>query len=41
VRIGWVTQSKYANVMYGVNRENKYVSKLIAFFNDTGYISQL
>jgi len=41
VRIGWVTQSKYANVMYGVNRENKSVSKLIAFFNVTGYISQL
>ncbi len=40
VRIGWVTQSKYANVMYGINRENKYVGRLIEFFNDTGYIGQ-
>ncbi len=40
VRIGWVTQSKYANVMYGINRENEYVNKLIEFFNDVGYIGQ-
>ncbi len=40
VKIGWVTQSKYANVMYGINRDNKYVSELIDFFNDVGYIGQ-
>lgn len=40
VRIGWVTQSKYANVMYGINRENSYVSRLIEFFNDVGYTVQ-
>jgi hypothetical protein len=40
VRIGWVTQSKYANVMYGINRENRYVSRLIEFFNDVGYTGQ-
>jgi predicted transcriptional regulator len=40
IKIGWVTQSKYANVMYGINRENKYVSELIEFFNDVGYIGQ-
>jgi predicted transcriptional regulator len=40
VRIGWVTQSKYANVMYGINRENSYVNRLIEFFNDVGYIGQ-
>jgi predicted transcriptional regulator len=40
VKIGWVNQSKYANVMYAVNRENKYVRELIAFFNDVGYIGQ-
>jgi hypothetical protein len=40
VRIGWVTQSKYANVMYGLNRENSYVSRLVEFFGDTGYIGQ-
>jgi hypothetical protein len=40
VRIGWVTQSRYANVMYIINRENRYVSRLIEFFNDVGYIGQ-
>jgi DNA-binding transcriptional ArsR family regulator len=40
VKIGWVTQSKYANVMYGINRDNKYVSELLQFFNDVGYIGQ-
>jgi DNA-binding transcriptional ArsR family regulator len=40
VNIGWVTQNKYANVMYGINRDNKYVSELIDFFNDVGYIGQ-
>lgn len=40
VRIGWVTQTKYANVMYGINRENVYVSRLIEFFSDIGYIGQ-
>ncbi|MDQ3836618.1 MAG: hypothetical protein M3270_06765 [Thermoproteota archaeon] len=40
VNIGWVTQSKYANIMYGINRENKYVSELIRFFNEVGYIEQ-
>ncbi|MEW6604473.1 MAG: hypothetical protein AB1351_07255 [Thermoproteota archaeon] len=40
VRIGWVTQSKYANVMYSLNRENKMVSRLIEFFNEVGYTGQ-
>ena len=40
VKIGWVTHNKYANVMYGINRDNKYVSELIEFFNDVGYIGQ-
>jgi DNA-binding transcriptional ArsR family regulator len=40
VNIGWVTQSKYANMMYGLNRENNYVKELIDFFNDVGYIGQ-
>jgi DNA-binding transcriptional ArsR family regulator len=38
VKIGWVTQSKYANVMYGLNRDNKYVTDLMEFFKDVGYI---
>jgi DNA-binding transcriptional ArsR family regulator len=40
VKIGWVTQSKYANVMYGINKDNKYVNGLIDFFSNVGYISQ-
>lgn len=40
IRIGWVTRSKYANVMYGINHENKYVSLLMEFFNDVGYVGQ-
>lgn len=40
IKIGWVTQTKYANVVYGLNRENKYVSRLVEFFNDVGYIGQ-
>jgi predicted transcriptional regulator len=38
VEIGWVNQRKYANMMYAINRENKYVRELIEFFNDVGYI---
>jgi hypothetical protein len=40
LRIGWVTQTKYANVMYDINRENSYVGRLIEFFNDVDYIGQ-
>jgi DNA-binding transcriptional ArsR family regulator len=40
VNIGWVTQSKYASIMYGINRENEYVRRLIEFFNDIGYLGQ-
>jgi predicted transcriptional regulator len=39
VKIGWVIEKRYANVMYEVNRENKYVDSLIRFFNDVGYIT--
>jgi DNA-binding transcriptional ArsR family regulator len=38
LKIGWVTQSKYANIMYAINRNNRYVSELIEFFNNVGYI---
>ncbi|MDQ3961305.1 MAG: hypothetical protein M3230_02360 [Thermoproteota archaeon] len=38
LKIGWVTQSKYASIMYGINRDNKYISELIEFFNGVGYI---
>ena len=38
LKIGWITQSKYANIMYGINRDNTYVSELIEFFKNVGYI---
>ncbi|MDP8889346.1 MAG: hypothetical protein M3M89_06960 [Thermoproteota archaeon] len=38
VKIGWVNQSKYANIVYGINRDNKFVSELIEFFKGVGYI---
>ncbi len=40
VKIGWVNQTKYANIMYGLNRENKYVNRLVEFFNEVGYTGQ-
>jgi DNA-binding transcriptional ArsR family regulator len=40
VKIGWVNQMKYANVMYGLNRENKYVNRLVEFFKEVGYTGQ-
>lgn len=40
VKIGWVTQSKYANMMYGLNRENELLSRLIEFLNEVGYTDQ-
>ena len=40
VRLGWVNQNRYANVMYSVNMENPYVCKLINFLRDVGYVGQ-
>ncbi|NOJ27914.1 MAG: hypothetical protein DA330_07905 [Nitrososphaera sp.] len=40
VKIGWVRQVKYANAMFGLNVENEYVSALLLFFRQTGYIGQ-
>ncbi len=40
IKIGWVKQAKYANIVYGINRENKYVGRLLEFFNDVGYTGQ-
>lgn len=38
LRIGWVRQARYASVVYGLNAENEYVSRLVQFFRDTGYV---
>jgi len=40
IKIGWVKQAKYANVVYGINREDKYIGRLLEFFSDVGYTGQ-
>jgi hypothetical protein len=40
VRLGWVNQTRYANVMYSINMENPYVSKLVDFLREVGYVGQ-
>lgn len=41
IKIGWVSESKLANMMYSINRENEYVNHLTEFFVDVGYIGKL
>lgn len=41
IKIGWVSESKLANMMYSINRENEYVNHLTKFFADVGYIGKL
>jgi len=40
VEIGWVRETKYANVLYGLDLENEYVARLVQFFRDVGYTGQ-
>jgi hypothetical protein len=40
IKIDWVRETKLANTMYSVNRENEYVSHLASFFRAVGYIGQ-
>jgi hypothetical protein len=40
IKIGWVRQTKYANVTYALNGDNEYVAKLMQFFKDVGYAGQ-
>ncbi len=41
VKIEWVIEQKIGNSVYSINRENKYVQKLVLFFYDIGYINTL
>jgi hypothetical protein len=41
VKIEWVKEQKIANSVYSINRENKYVEKLVIFFYDIGYINNI
>jgi len=38
VKIGWVRQTRYANMVYGLNPDNGYVVGLVRFFRDIGYV---
>lgn len=40
MEIDWVRETKLANAMYSVNRENEYVNHLASFFRAVGYIGQ-
>jgi len=40
IKIDWVRETKLANPMYSVNRENEYVNHLASFFRAVGYIGQ-
>jgi hypothetical protein len=40
IKIGWVRETKLANVMYSANKENEYVNHLTSFFRAVGYIGQ-
>jgi hypothetical protein len=37
IRIGWVRQSKYANTVYSINRDNQFVMGFIAYLKEAGY----
>ena len=41
VKIEWVKEQKIGNSVYSINRENKYVQKLVLFFYDIGYINNI
>ena len=41
VKIEWVKEQKIGNSVYSINRENKYVEKLVLFFYDIGYINNI
>ncbi len=41
IKIEWVKEQKIGNSVYSINRENKYVQKLVSFFYEIGYINNL
>ena len=38
IKIGWVKESKLANIVYSLNKEDHYIICIIAFFKEVGYI---
>ena len=41
VKIEWVIEHKISTNLYSINRENKYVQRLVLFFYETGYIDNI
>ncbi|MGE0243167.1 MAG: hypothetical protein AB7F53_04525 [Nitrososphaeraceae archaeon] len=41
IRIEWVIEQKIGNNVYTINRQNKYVQKIVLFFYEIGYITNL
>jgi hypothetical protein len=41
VSIGWVRESKFANVMYSINTDNRDVTLFVDFLKQVGYIERL
>ena len=39
-KIGWIKQFKSASVMYGLNRDDENVRKVLEFFDAVGYTNQ-
>lgn len=38
--IGWVNESRLANSVYSLNRDNEYIGHLTAFFLNVGYVEE-
>lgn|SRR6187551_1161269 len=41
IRIDWVIEQKISNSLYSINRENKYMQRLLLFFYEIGYIDNI
>jgi hypothetical protein len=37
-KIEWIKETKLVNLMYGINRENRFVTELTSFFSSVGYL---
>lgn len=40
VEIGWVKQNKFANVVYGLNRDDQILQAVLQLFSQAGYLAQ-
>ena len=40
IQINWVIEQKLGNYVYSLNREDKFIKKIIPFFQDIGYTGE-